>query len=113
MVDIHFRYKDCYCFNSNSCTATAHTLYLVGYVLALVIFYCAVAVFLKKSESALFNLHLLTVNLYVVIVEVFVGGSSSIGPLYFLSLALITGGVCIYHSTTSPIENNDDTQEQQ
>ena len=100
-------------FDSNSCTATAHTLYLVGYVLALVIFYCAVAVFLKKSESALFNLHLLTVNLYVVIVEVFVGGSSSIGPLYFLSLALITGGVCIYHSTTSPIENNDDTQEQQ
>ena len=87
-----------------SCSAAAAWGLLSAFVAVNVISYSGAAWFLLLSEACFFNLSLLTGDLWTVIFSV---SAQHIipGPLFFLALVLIVGGVVVYEMAPSPVEN--------
>lgn len=79
-------------------------LFMVGFVLCLFLMYCNTSAFLKTSDAALFNLSLLTSDVYAVIFAYFVF-SYSVGILYYFALILSVTGVLLYN-TAGPVHGN-------
>lgn len=75
-----------------------------GFVLCLFLMYRNTSSFLKTSDAALFNLSLLTSDVYAVIFSFFVFGYT-VSWLYFVALFLAVTGVLLYH-TAGPVHDN-------
>ncbi|RHY61185.1 hypothetical protein DYB38_000836 [Aphanomyces astaci] len=75
-----------------------------GYVLTMFLFYATVSVFLRVSESLLFNISLLTSDLYSALTMMWVFDGSVPG-LYWLAWGLECVGITVY-SVYEPIELN-------
>jgi hypothetical protein len=79
-------------------------LYTTGFVLCLFLMYRNTSAFLTTSDAALFNLSLLTSDVYAVIFSYFVFGYT-VSWLYFVALVLAVTGVLLYH-TAGPVHDN-------
>jgi drug/metabolite transporter (DMT)-like permease len=76
-------------------------LFIAGFVLTLFFFYANASAFLQSSDSIIFNLSLLTADVYTVIYSYFKVGYL-VGPLYFVSFGMVAVGLYLYHSEKSP-----------
>eukprot|EP00608_Synchroma_pusillum_P006759 CAMPEP_0198423338 /NCGR_PEP_ID=MMETSP1452-20131203/3034_1 /TAXON_ID=1181717 /ORGANISM="Synchroma pusillum, Strain CCMP3072" /LENGTH=429 /DNA_ID=CAMNT_0044143637 /DNA_START=48 /DNA_END=1333 /DNA_ORIENTATION=+ len=74
---------------------------LAGFTASMGVIYVFTAAFLRDSDAALFNLSLLTSDLFAVLFA-FLAYGDLVGPLYFVALALIAGGLYVYHTETAP-----------
>jgi solute carrier family 35 protein F1/2 len=83
---------------------TVTILYTTGFVLCLFLMYRNTSAFLTTSDAALFNLSLLTSDVYAVIFSYFVFGYT-VSWLYFVALVLAVTGVLLYH-TAGPVHDN-------
>ena len=77
-------------------------LFILGFVICLFFFYTNVSVFLQSNDSVIFNLSLLTSDVYTVIYSYFKLGYW-VNWLYFISFALVAIGIVLYHSSPSPV----------
>lgn len=86
-------------------TCSAFTVWglLAAFVAVNVVSYSGAAMFLLLSEAAFFNLSLLTGDLWTVIFSV-TAQHIIPGPLFFVALFLIVGGVVLYEMAPSPVE---------
>eukprot|EP00601_Ochromonadales_sp_CCMP2298_P028044 CAMPEP_0173278852 /NCGR_PEP_ID=MMETSP1143-20121109/4840_1 /TAXON_ID=483371 /ORGANISM="non described non described, Strain CCMP2298" /LENGTH=426 /DNA_ID=CAMNT_0014216049 /DNA_START=98 /DNA_END=1379 /DNA_ORIENTATION=- len=75
---------------------------IVGFVTCLFLMYTNTTSFLQKGDAILFNLGLLTSDVYAVIFTFFFKGYL-VSWLYFLAFALVIVGLVIYHSEEAPI----------
>ncbi len=71
-------------------------LYLVGFVTCLVLMYINTSSFLKKSDAALFNLSLLTSDVYAVVFS-FLVYHTLVHWLYYIAFVLSIWGTYLYH----------------
>lgn len=78
-------------------------LYLFGFVICLFFFYTNVSAFLQNNDSIVFNLSLLTSDVYTVIYSYFKVGYW-VNWLYFMSFAFVAIGLVVYYSEKSPQE---------
>jgi solute carrier family 35 protein F1/2 len=85
-----------------TCVTTSEVLLILGYILCVALMYILSAYFLLFSESALYNLSLLSSDLWTVIFSV-VAEHIVPPPLFFLALLLIVSGVVLYETGPSPI----------
>lgn len=76
-------------------------LSISGFVSCLFFMYVNTSAFLQNSDSTLFNLSLLTSDVYAVLFSYFFYGYL-VNWLYFLSFALVASGLWIYHSAEAP-----------
>jgi solute carrier family 35 protein F1/2 len=83
-----------YTTNAYLCTA--------GFVGCLFLMYVNTSSFLQEADSTLFNLSLLTSDVYAVVFSYFFYGYL-VHWLYFVSFSLVAVGLVIYHSTAPPI----------
>jgi solute carrier family 35, member F1/2 len=74
---------------------------IAGFVLCLFFFYLNVSMFLKYSDAALFNLSLLTSDVYAVVFS-FLITSEWVTWLYILAFAFVGIGIYMYHSEEPP-----------
>lgn len=72
-----------------------------GFAATMFALYSCVTIFLGMADSALFNLSLLTSDVYAVIFTVFVSGKR-LTPLYFVALATTSAGLLLYHTQEEP-----------
>lgn len=72
------------------------TGYMTGFVLCLFAMYTATSHFLRLCDATLFNLSLLTSDVWAILAAYLLFGSQ-LSVLYFVSLALIVGGLVIYN----------------
>ena len=89
--------------DDDTCSAFTAWGLLAAFVGVNVISYSGAAMFLLLSEAAFFNLSLLTGDLWTVIFSV-TAQHIIPGPLFFIALLLIVGGVVIYEMAPSPVE---------
>jgi solute carrier family 35, member F1/2 len=75
-----------------------------GYVLCLFCMYSTTSFFLKTSDAALFNLSLLTSDVYAVIFAFFMYGDS-VHWLYYVAFSLTASGLVVY-STAGPMHSD-------
>jgi solute carrier family 35 protein F1/2 len=78
-------------------------LYMFGFILCLFLMYTNTSSLLQISDSILFNLSLLTSDVYAVLFTYFFE-SYLVSWLYFLSFGLVMIGLIIYHSEKKPTE---------
>jgi solute carrier family 35 protein F1/2 len=81
--------------------------YIIGYVICLFLMYINTSSLLQISDSILFNLSLLTSDVYAVLFTYFYY-NYVVNWLYFLSFGLVIVGLVIYHSEKKPIEVRND-----
>ena len=74
-----------------------------GFVTCLFFMYINTSAFLQCSDSTLFNLSLLTSDIYAVLFSYFFYGYL-VHWLYFLAFALVASGLLIYHSAEPPTQ---------
>jgi solute carrier family 35 protein F1/2 len=79
-------------------------LSICGFVSCLFFMYTNTSAFLQHGDSTLFNLSLLTSDVYAILFSYFFYGSL-VKWLYFLAFALVAIGLIIYHSAESPAQN--------
>ena len=77
-------------------------LCILGFVACLFCMYVNTSLFLQSGDSTLFNLSLLTSDVYAVIFSYFFTGEL-VHWLYFVGFALILVGLTLYHSTAKPV----------
>jgi solute carrier family 35 protein F1/2 len=75
--------------------------YIFGFVVCLFLMYVNTSSFLQKSDAILFNLSLLTSDVYAVVFTYFFSGYL-VNWLYFLSFVLVMCGLLVYHSEKAP-----------
>lgn len=75
-----------------------------GYILCLFCMYSTTSFFLRTSDAALFNLSLLTSDIYAVIFAFVVYGDS-VHWLYYIAFSLTASGLVLY-STAGPMHND-------
>jgi solute carrier family 35 protein F1/2 len=75
---------------------------MVGFVLCLFFMYTNTTSYLQESDATLFNLSLLTSDVYAVIFTYFFDGYL-VSWLYFLAFALVIAGLLLYHSEKPPL----------
>ena len=75
--------------------------YLFGFVICLFLVYCNMSAFLSSSDSGLFNLSLLTSDVYAVIFSYFVY-HYQVHWLYYIAFVLSGTGLYCYHSAGQP-----------
>lgn len=75
---------------------------IIGFVLCLFFMYINTTIFLQDSDAILFNLSLLTSDVYAVIFTYFFYGYL-VSWLYFLAFSLVIIGLIIYHIEKPPI----------
>lgn len=80
-------------------------LYMVGFVLCLFFMYTNTSIFLQDSDSTLFNLSLLTSDVYAVIFSYFLYGEL-VNWLYFVAFSCVVCGLFLYHSTSPPFSTS-------
>ena len=73
-----------------------------GFVVCLFLMYTNTTSFLQHGDAVLFNLSLLTSDVYAVIFTYFFHGYL-VGWLYFVAFALVMVGLFIYHSQEAPL----------
>jgi solute carrier family 35 protein F1/2 len=76
-------------------------LSIVGFVSCLFLMYVNTSSFLEQSDAILFNLSLLTSDVYAVVFTYFFEGYL-VGWPYFLSFALVIVGLVVYHTEQPP-----------
>lgn len=72
------------------------TPYLVLYLFAMVIFYSLLPIVLSRTSAAVFNLSMMTVNIYSLISGVVIFGDRFSWE-FILAFILITGGLIFYN----------------
>lgn len=75
---------------------------MAGFVGCLFLMYINTSAFLQGSDAIVFNLSLLTSDVYAVIFTYFFSGYL-VSWLYFLSFALVIAGLTVYHSEKAPL----------
>lgn len=71
---------------------------LAGFVLSLLAMYSVTSLFLQHcGDATLFNLSLLSADLWAILASVLLFGERGLSPYYFASLALTVGGVVAYN----------------
>jgi len=75
----------------------------IGFIGCLFLMYFSTSSYLQESDAILFNLSLLTSDVYAVIFTYFFYGYL-VNWLYFLAFGLVIIGLCIYHSEKPPIQ---------
>lgn len=93
---------------TSTCGTGEGILLLLAYVFSLALIYLGGAYFLLVSESALYNLSLLTSDFFTVVFSV-VAEHIVPPPLFFVALVWIVGGVVLYETGPSPIADSDET----
>ncbi|XP_076950133.1 uncharacterized protein LOC143623015 isoform X2 [Bidens hawaiensis] len=78
--------------------STELILTFVGYTVAFFIFYSLTLLILKKSGSTLFNLSLLTADMWAVVIRIFFY-QQQVEWLYYVSFAVVGVGLLIYSKT--------------
>jgi hypothetical protein len=76
---------------------------IVGFVSCLFLMYTNTTSFLQQGDAILFNLGLLTSDVYAVIFTYFFKGYL-VSWLYFLAFALVIVGLVVYHSEEAPMK---------
>ena len=89
---------------NDACSAFSAWGLLTAFVAVNVVSYSGAAMFLLLSEAAFFNLSLLTGDLWTVIFSV-TAQHIIPGPLFFVALVLIVGGVVLYEMAPSPVDS--------
>ena len=89
--------------NRETCSKVAGWWLLLGYLISSVLAYNGSIRFLHISEAALFNLSLLTGDLWSVIFSVFAEKIVP-RPLFFVALVFILSGVFIYEMAPTPVQ---------
>ena len=81
----------------------------IGYIVILCTCYVSTSWFMKSSDAALFNLSLLTSDVYVMLF-VWITGRQGIRWLYLLAFLTTGSGLFLYHQIGGPIQrgSNDD-----
>ncbi|CAK7356954.1 unnamed protein product [Dovyalis caffra] len=82
-------------------------LAIAGYTLSMFLFYSVVPLVLKLSGATMFNLSILTSDMWAVVIRVFFY-HQKVDWLYFLAFAIVAVGLIIY-STTGEIEDSTPT----
>ncbi|OQR82448.1 Drug/Metabolite Transporter (DMT) Superfamily [Achlya hypogyna] len=80
----------------------ANIWYTFGYVLAMFTFYVVVSIFLRITESLMFNLSLLTADIYNAVAN-YVCFSNPVPGIYWLALSLNYVGTAVY-SLKEPVQ---------
>uniref|UniRef100_A0A251SQG7 Putative solute carrier family 35 member SLC35F1/F2/F6 n=1 Tax=Helianthus annuus TaxID=4232 RepID=A0A251SQG7_HELAN len=70
-------------------------LTFVGYTVGFFMFYTLTPLILQKSGATLFNLSLLTANMWVVVIRIFFY-HEQVDWLYYVSFSIVGVGLCIY-----------------
>lgn len=78
-------------------------LAMIGFVLCLFFMYINTTSYLKESDATLFNLSLLTSDVYAVIFSYFFY-QSLVSWMYFLAFGLVILGLSIYHAEKPPMQ---------
>jgi solute carrier family 35 protein F1/2 len=76
--------------------------YIFGFVICIFLMYVNTSVFLKNNDAILFNLSMLTSDVYAVIFSYFFY-HHLVHYLYFVAFGLVVIGLFIYHSEVPPI----------
>eukprot|EP01034_Spumella_vulgaris_P028199 gene28199-35015_t len=76
-------------------------LSIAGFVCCLFLMYVNTSSFLEQSDAIMFNLSLLTSDVYAVIFTYFFDGYL-VGWPYFLSFGLVIAGLVVYHTEQPP-----------
>ena len=77
-------------------------LYVCGFVCCLYIMYTNTTLFLKENDSVVFNLSILTSDIYSVVFSYFVYGYI-VDWLYCIAFLLSAAGLLLYNSVKSPV----------
>lgn len=78
-------------------------LSMCGFILCLFFMYVNTTAFLQQSDATLFNLSLLTSDVYAVIFTYFFQGYL-VGWLYFVAFGFVMCGLLLYHSEKPPLQ---------
>lgn len=76
-------------------------LYMFGFITCLFFMYANTSIFLQDLDSTLFNLSLLTSDVYAVIFSYILYGKL-VHWLYFIAFTCVVCGLSIYHTQPSP-----------
>lgn len=76
---------------------------MIGFIVCLFFMYVNTTSYLQKSDAILFNLSLLTSDVYAVIFTYFFYGYL-VGWLYFIAFGLVICGLYIYHTEKPPLQ---------
>jgi solute carrier family 35 protein F1/2 len=80
-------------------------IYFISFIIILFTMYTKAAIFLQNNDSLMFNLSLLTSDIYIILFSYFIFGNV-LSWLYFISYFLLAIGLIIYHTEESPINRN-------
>jgi hypothetical protein len=83
----------------------------IGFILCLFFMYTNTSSYLQESDAILFNLSLLTSDVYAVIFTYFFYGYL-VNWLYFLAFGLVIVGLIFYHSEKPPLQVGQENQSQ-
>jgi solute carrier family 35 protein F1/2 len=83
-------------------------LSMFGFVACLFLMYVNTTAYLQKSDAILFNLSLLTSDVYAVIFTYFFYGYL-VGWMYFLAFGLVICGLVVYHTEKAPLQIGQET----
>lgn len=83
----------------------------IGFILCLFFMYTNTSSYLQESDAILFNLSLLTSDVYAVIFTYFFYGYL-VDWLYFLAFGLVIVGLIFYHSEKPPLQVGQENQSQ-
>jgi len=75
--------------------------YIIGFIVCLFLMYVNTSVFLKNNDAILFNLSMLTSDVYAVVFSYFFY-HHLVHYLYFVAFGLVVVGLFIYHSEVPP-----------
>lgn len=89
--------------NNNNIFTLTIILTMIGFILCLNFMYINTTIFLQSNDAILFNLSLLTSDVYAVIFTYFYQGYL-VSWLYFIAFTLVIIGLIIYHIEKPPIE---------
>ena len=89
--------------NNNNIFTLAMIFTMIGFILCLNFMYINTTIFLQSNDAILFNLSLLTSDVYAVIFTYFYEGYL-VSWLYFIAFSLVIIGLILYHIEKPPIE---------
>eukprot|EP00428_Durinskia_dybowskii_P082258 CAMPEP_0170436398 /NCGR_PEP_ID=MMETSP0117_2-20130122/44120_1 /TAXON_ID=400756 /ORGANISM="Durinskia baltica, Strain CSIRO CS-38" /LENGTH=208 /DNA_ID=CAMNT_0010696431 /DNA_START=371 /DNA_END=993 /DNA_ORIENTATION=- len=75
---------------------------IAGFIVCLFLMYTNTTAFLQHGDAVLFNLSLLTSDVYAVVFTYFFSGYL-VSWMYFLAFALVIVGLALYHSQPPPL----------
>jgi solute carrier family 35 protein F1/2 len=100
---IQFMIVDFPSINNNNIFTLEMIFTMIGFILCLNFMYINTTIFLQSNDAILFNLSLLTSDVYAVIFTYFYEGYL-VSWLYFIAFSLVIIGLILYHIEKPPIE---------